>query len=141
MSVFQVLFGEPLGALVIPLVSAGVTAGWKILVRPGRPTPSDWDVGLELVVAGIVVNLIFLGSGEPAYVTLRLAYLLLAAAALLIIAVLLKVIGHEKIDYGGQQVYELKPRAAIGSSITGVVLLIVLYVGNINAELIYSFLA
>jgi hypothetical protein len=135
MSLAHTLFGEPGGALVIPLLSAGVTVGWKILSKPSRATPGDWDVGLELLIASIVTNLIFIASPEDMFASLRLLYVAASCGALFLTALILHAVGYEAFkDEDGGVHLEVRPQGALVSSGLGTLLLVVVYLGNLYPE-------
>jgi hypothetical protein len=156
------LTNSVVGGLVVPTGAVLLTAGWKVMASRNLPSPDDWNVGFDLLLAAAALQLTYL---VPDYMTLRkelvadpflkweiaLGWLLLLAVFGLcwFLGVIMKsVSGFWQPDeywanvtgrYGPVQIYHwtLRPLSVFGINILGGSVLALIYLANAYPGYIY----
>jgi hypothetical protein len=131
-------------AILIPLALAAFASGWKVLGRPGDPTPEDSMFGLDLIVAGAGYQLAVLGglyrlpSGDPA-VDFHIAESWVIFAATFVACFLLtwrlRYVGYQP-NPSGVPVLQPRPKRIVNAA--GILALFAIFVLNSQAARLYD---
>lgn len=133
----------------VTILAALLTACWHALSRNEKPDPSELAVGLDLLVAAMVLLSGFIPGSHGQRLVFRWVGVALLSVMLTAIAVALKIFGYEKSEHlyrltmvGARRTYlpadRMKRWAAWITSIVGCLMLAAIWWLNVDIGIVVS---
>lgn len=131
-------------AVVVTAAGAIVTAGWHVLSKHDPPTLEAFDIGLDILVGALVMQITFIPGSQGQEAAVRWAGVAVILLLLFAMAVIIRYRGYDperKYGEGSDEeltVYPLKPSAVKWTASIGCCILCTFWVLNEHIDWVLS---